>query len=128
LLKTFISGFISGQQFKSCSPVHIVSHVTVLFVLKDFILLTKIIIFYTSGSLLEAESLSVFYNCDVTHTPSCLPITIHGTNDDQERWMSLDSVGFVADTFHRKDVQQLNCYAELLRILVTYQLIRRKNN
>jgi hypothetical protein len=32
VLKTFISGFSSGQQFKSCSRVHSVSYVNVLFV------------------------------------------------------------------------------------------------
>jgi hypothetical protein len=32
MLKTFVSGFSSGQQFKSCSRVHTVRYVNVLFV------------------------------------------------------------------------------------------------
>jgi hypothetical protein len=42
--------------------------------------------------------------------------------------MPLGSEAFVADTVQRKYVQHPNCYAVLLRIRVTYKLIRRKNN
>jgi hypothetical protein len=45
MLKTFISGFSSGQQFKSCSRVRSVNYVNVLFVFEDIILLTKIFLF-----------------------------------------------------------------------------------